>query len=72
MAEPKRHTDVLERVLESINPDAFAPSPQIRMLENVRKFRKFPPLYRPVTEDPQSLVRSYTKIVTRDYEKMVS
>src|SRR5690554_1752100 len=39
---------------------------------NVRKFRKIPPFVRPVTEDQGFLVRSYTKIVTRDYKKMLS
>ncbi len=39
---------------------------------NVRKFRKFPPFNRPVIDDPAFLVRSYTKIVIKIYEKMVS
>ena len=70
MAELKRHMDVpKERV--SGAPSSVA-SLQGYKSQDVRKFRKFPPFHRPVTEDPAFLVRSNTKIVTKIYEKMVS
>jgi hypothetical protein len=47
-------------------------STEPKNLTNVRKFRKFPPFHRPVTEDQAFLVRSYTKIVTKILEKMLS
>jgi len=49
-----------QRVLENPPPGTLTPH-----LTNVRKFRKFPPFHRPVTEDQAFLVRSYTKIVTK-------
>ncbi|WP_273204654.1 hypothetical protein [Marinobacter subterrani] len=69
MAELKRPMDGLERVLGGGHTSAILPAQQN---QNVRKFRKFPTFHRPVTEDPAFLVRSYTKIVTKNYEKMVS
>jgi|GEM_PF-644482 len=70
MAELKRHRDVpKERVSGAPSHTA---SLQSYKTHNVRKFRKFPPFHRPVTEDQAILVRSYTKIVTKNYEKMVS
>ncbi len=69
MAEPKRPKDGLERVLGGSHTTAILPNQQNH---NVRKFRKFPPFHRPVTEDPAFLVRSYTKIVTKINQKMVS
>ena len=71
MAEPKRPMDgPKERVLGGLSPTAITPKPEKRT--NVRKFRKFPPFHRLVTEDQAFLVRSYTKIVTKINEKMVS
>ena len=49
-----------QRVLESPRP-----ATQALYLTNVRKFRKFQPFHRPVTEDQAFLLRSYTKIVTK-------
>lgn len=74
MAAPKRHKDVppgacFGRPLHQRDSSKAGNSDKC---ENVRKFRKFPPFHRPVTEDPAFLVRSYTKIVTKDYEKMLS
>jgi len=69
MAELKRPMDGLERVLGGGHTTAILPS---QKNHNVRKFRKFPPFHRPVTEDQAFLVRSNTKIVTKNYEKMVS
>ena len=50
MAEPKRHTDVLERVL--VVPTSSATLPN----QNVRKFRKFLPFHHPVTAFSELLV----------------
>ena len=66
MAEPKRHTDVLERVLVVPTSSATLPNP------NVRKFRKFLTFHHPVTAFSELLVGSYTKIVTRIGKKMLS
>ena len=66
MAEPKRHRDVLERVLVAPTPSAILPN------LNVRKFRKFLPFHHPVTAFSELLVGSYTKIVTRIAKKMLS
>ncbi len=68
MAELKRHRDVLERVLETGNSTATL---QVR-IQNVRKFRKFEAFHRPVTGISELLLRSYTKIVTPNRQKMVS
>jgi len=71
MAEPKRHRDVpKERVLGGPCPHRDSSNP--KNLTNVRKFRKFLCFHRPVTEDQAFLVRSYTKIVTHNFEKMLS
>ncbi|WP_289101310.1 hypothetical protein [uncultured Marinobacter sp.] len=68
MAELKRHRDVpKERVLESPSPATLTLS-----TVNVRKFRKFPPFHQPVTEDQALSVRSYTKIVIKIPQKMLS
>ncbi|MCK7548650.1 hypothetical protein ACFQGA_01920 [Marinobacter koreensis] len=69
MAELKRPMDGLERVLGRGRTAAILPD---QKNQNVRNFRKFLPFHRPVTEDLAFLVRSYTKIVTKNYEKMVS
>ena len=68
MAKPKRHMDVLERVLETGNTTATL---QVR-IPNVRKFRKFEAFHSPVTGISELLLRSYTKIVTPFRQKMVS
>ncbi len=70
MAEPKRHRDVPQGAC-FWQPCPLRDSTGV-MLGNVRKFRKFPPFHRVVTEDTVLLVRSYTKIVTKINEKMVS
>jgi|24_taG_2_1085349.scaffolds.fasta_scaffold00031_3 hypothetical protein len=71
MAEPKRPMDgPKERVLGGLSPTAITPKPEKRT--NVRKFRKFPPFHEPVTEDQALSVRSYTKIVIKIPQKMLS
>jgi hypothetical protein len=71
MAEPKRHRDVPPGACFG-RPFHHRDSTEPKNLTNVRKFRKFPPFHRPVTEDQAFLVRSYTKIVTKILEKMLS
>jgi hypothetical protein len=56
-----------QRVAETT---AITPKPEKRT--NVRKFRKFPPFHEPVTEDQALSVRSYTKIVIKIPQKMLS
>ncbi|SNB58552.1 hypothetical protein SAMN04487880_2912 [Marinobacter sp. es.042] len=67
MAEPKRHRDVPQGACFGRRHP-----PCVHSKVDVRKFRKFPPFHRLVTEDQAFLVRSYTKIVTKINEKMVS
>jgi hypothetical protein len=67
MAEPKHHRDV--PLGACFGKGFFCRSTR---MSDVRKFRKFPPFHRLVTEDQAFLVRSYTKIVTKINEKMVS
>ena len=71
MAEPKRHRDVPPGACFGRHPHHRDPA-NAKKLINVRKFRKFPPFHEPVTEDQALSVRSYTKIVIKIPQKMLS